>query len=65
LPDPGLFVHPIISVNTVKKMIVSSYPTANDLVQRMVEAGILSETTQQVRNRRFVYQDYLDLFGGK
>jgi len=35
---------------------------ANDLVARFENEGILREITGQVRNRRFRYQSYIDLF---
>ncbi|HNT29657.1 MAG TPA: Fic family protein [bacterium] len=57
-----LYEHPIVSVQDVRQLIKTTYPSANDLVSRMVQAGILSEFTGQSRNRRFIYQSYFDLF---
>ena len=34
----------------------------NDLVSRFVASGILTEITGQSRNRRFMYQSYINLF---
>ena len=39
-----------------------AFITANDLVARMVNIGILHEFTGQARNRRFIYQSYIQLF---
>lgn len=57
-----LYKHPIVSVGEVKELIGTTYPAANDLVARMANCGILREYTGQLRNRRFMYRDYTDLF---
>jgi Fic family protein len=57
-----LYEHPIVSVNDVQGLIGTTYPAANDLVGRMAEIGILREFTGQARNRRFMYQSYIELF---
>lgn len=57
-----LYKQPIISVNSVQDLIGTTYAAANGMVARMVESGILREYTGQARNRRFIYQSYVDLF---
>lgn len=57
-----LYEHPIVSVNEVQELIGTSYPAANDLVGRLVDGDILHEFTGQARNRRFIYQRYIQLF---
>ncbi len=57
-----LYEHPIVSVNGVRDLIGTSYRTANTVVSRLVELGILREATGQARNRRFVYQSHIGLF---
>jgi Fic family protein len=57
-----LYEHPIVSVNEVQGLIETTYPAANDLVARMVDIGVLREFTGQARNRRFIYQTYIQLF---
>ena len=57
-----LYEHPIVSVKEVQDLIGTTYPAANDLVARMVNCGILREFTGQTRNRRFMYQSYIELF---
>ena len=57
-----LYKQPIISVSNVQGLIGTTYVAANGLVARMVENGILREYTGQARNRRFMYQSYVDLF---
>jgi Fic family protein len=59
-----LYRVPIVSVHDIRSLIGTSYPTANDLVQRFVETGILSEITGRKRNRRFMYQRYVNIFTG-
>src|SRR6266404_6647962 len=56
-----LFDHPIMSVNDVKRLTRTTYPAANQLVQRFVERGILTEITGQARHRRFRYAAYVRL----
>lgn len=57
-----LYKHPIVSVKDVQGLIGTTYPAANDMVARMSDRGILREFTGRVRNRRFIYKDYVDLF---
>ncbi|WP_217647075.1 Fic family protein [Planctomicrobium piriforme] len=58
-----LFKHPIISVNEIQKLIGTTYPSANNLVNKLHGAKILKAfNAGNRRNRLFVYQDYLDLF---
>lgn len=57
-----LFEHPIVSAVEVQELIGMTYPAANDLVARLVGSGILNEITGQARNRRFMYESYIDLF---
>jgi Fic family protein len=57
-----LFERPIVSVNEVRQLTRTTYPAANQLVQRFVEQGILAEITGQARHRRFRYDAYVRLF---
>ena len=57
-----LYLQPYINVARVRELTGASYVSANQLVSRMVECGILEEITGQARNRVFAYQRYLDLF---
>lgn len=57
-----LYLHPIVSVVEVQELIGTTYPAANELVSRLEVHGILKEITGQVRNRKFTYQSYINLF---
>lgn len=57
-----LYRHPFIDVPKVAAHLEVTYPPANDLVKRFVEAGILQEVTGQERYRIFRYGPYIDLF---
>lgn len=57
-----LFRRPVISVNYVASLLGMTHAGANNLVRRMVEAGVLIEITGQPRNRAFRYGPYVDLF---
>ena len=58
----ALYNQPVISVDEVSALTGVTYPVANNLVTRMVAAGILHEFTNRKRNRKFIYRDYVDLF---
>jgi len=51
-----------MSVNDVRDLTGTTYPAANQLVERLAGIGILSEITGQSRNRRFRYDAYVRLF---
>lgn len=57
-----LFQQPIISVKQVRELTGTSYPAANQLVQRLVQQGVLFEITGRARNRRFSFAPYIALF---
>jgi cell filamentation protein, protein adenylyltransferase len=57
-----LYEHPIMSVNEVRDLTGTTYPAANQLVERLVKIGILTEITGQARHRRFRYDAYVRLF---
>lgn len=54
-----LFYTPIISIKHVEEYFDISYPTAAQLINQFVSAGILKETTGQKRAKRFVYAKYM------
>jgi Fic family protein len=57
-----LYAHPIITVDEVRSITITSYPAANQLVANLVQLGILVEISGQKRNRRFRYEPYIKLF---
>ena len=54
---------PVLNVNLVKDNLDVTFRTAGRLVEQAEHAGLLREITSHRRNRRFVYQQYLALFG--
>jgi Fic family protein len=58
-----LYLNPIVSVEDVRTLTGTTFASANQLVERFVELGIVSEFTGQRRNRRFRYDGYINLFG--
>jgi Fic family protein len=58
----GLFSSPIVTIGQVQKNLGITYPPANALVQRFVDAGILFEMTGQERYRVYRYTPYISLF---
>jgi DNA-binding IclR family transcriptional regulator len=56
-----LFERPVVNVNLAADRLHLSFGGARKLMERFVQAGLLSETTGQQRNRRYAYQPYLDL----
>jgi Fic family protein len=57
-----LFLHPIVAVKTVEKLLDLSQPAALALVDALVGAGVLREATGRRRNRIFEFRKYLALF---
>lgn len=58
----NLYERPIVSVNEVRDLIGTTYPAANQLVERLERLGIVAEMTGQARNRLFRYAPYINLF---
>lgn len=58
----SLYKRPIVSVEDVRRLTGTTYPAANQLVQRFVAQKILREITGQARHRRFRYDPYVRLF---
>jgi Fic family protein len=57
-----LFRFPLVSVNPVAELLGISFTSANRLIERLVEIGILVEVTGNARNRVFHYARYINLF---
>lgn len=57
-----LFDRPIISVADAQKVTGTGFASANSLIARMTELGIVEEITGNARNRRFRYGPYVRLF---
>jgi Fic family protein len=57
-----LFDHPIVNVATVRRWLGVTPAGANQLVNRLVDIGLLREITGYARNRRFRFDPYLRLF---
>lgn len=58
-----LFRRPVVTIKDVQKMTGLSPKAANDLAKAFVEQRILVETTGYQRNRVFVFNEYLKMFG--
>jgi len=58
----SLYKRPIVAVEDVRALTGTTYPAANQLVQRFVAQRILREITGQARHRRFRYDPYVRLF---
>ena len=54
---------PLLNVNLVKDELNVTFRTAGRLVEQAEAAGLLREITSHRRNRRFAYEQYIDLFG--
>ena len=57
----SLFAKPIVSVEDVRKVTHSTFPTANTLVGALEGLGILREVTGQRHYRRYAYAPYIDI----
>lgn len=57
-----LYETPFVKVNSVGKLLGLSYPSANKLVEKFEDLGILVEITGQKRNRIYNNKNYTDIF---
>ena len=57
----SLFEMPVVTSASLRVRLGVSSVTANNLINDLVNVGILQEITQRPRNRIFVYQPYLDV----
>lgn len=53
--------YPIIDIKRTAKELAVSYNTVSTAVKKLVELGILQETTNAARNRVFAYEEYLEI----
>ncbi len=53
--------HPIIDIKQTAENLKVSYNTVAAAVKRLIEMGVLIETTNRSRNRVFVYEEYLEI----
>ena len=53
--------HPIISIGGAATALGLSYNGVSGAVKKMVEVGILNETTTKARDRVFEYSGYIDI----
>ena len=56
-----LFYTPVVSIGQTAGQFDISYQAASTIVAQLEKAGILRETTGKKRDKRFVYNDYLDI----
>jgi hypothetical protein len=61
----ALFARPILPVAEAQQLTGTGFATANQLVARMTELGILREITGDTHNRRFRYEPNVRLFTDK
>lgn len=57
-----LYEHPMITVRVLERELEVNYATANSVLLRMQELGIIEESTGYKRHRRFKYSPYVALF---
>ena len=53
--------YPIIDIKRTAKELEVGYNTVATAVKKLVELGILQETTNAARNRVFAYEEYLGI----
>lgn len=53
--------NPIIEIRKTAEALGITFNTASSAVNRLVEAGILVQTSDTSRNRTFAYEAYLDI----
>ncbi len=53
--------HPIIDIRKTAEALDITFNTASSAVNRLIDAGILVQTSDTSRNRTFAYEAYLDI----
>ena len=53
--------NPIIEIRKTSEALGIAYNTTSSAVNRLVDAGIVKQTTDSNRNRTFAYEEYLDI----
>ena len=53
--------HPIIDIKRTADALDVSYNTISSAIRKLIDCGILQETTNAARNRVFAYQQYLHI----
>ncbi|MBR4344926.1 MAG: winged helix-turn-helix transcriptional regulator [Lachnospiraceae bacterium] len=53
--------HPIIDIRKTSEALGVSYNTVSTAVNKLVQLGILKDTTNYSRNRVFVYEKYINI----
>lgn len=57
-----MYGKPILDINQIAEIIGASHQTANSLVKKFEDLGLLHEFTGHKRNRIYVLQEYLQIF---
>jgi len=58
----SLFSTPVVNSPTVQRILGVSQPTADSLLSRLEDVGLLREWTGRRRNRSWIYDEYVQLF---
>lgn len=61
----SLFKHPYFTVNDVKKILETSQPTASNLKNKLVKAGVVKQVTRQGNSIVYVAEKIILLLEGK
>lgn len=57
-----LFLHPVVSKNSILDVLDVSYPTASKIVDDLCKLGILKDITpDQKRNKKYVFDAYMEI----
>jgi len=57
-----LFRQPILTISFLSEQLGMTFGGANNLANRLMQLGLVKEVTGNRRNRRFVYDEYVQLF---
>lgn len=57
----SLYLKPYVSVNDIARQFEVSFQAASKLVSQLEGAGILKEITGRKRDRRYLYQEYINI----
>lgn len=57
-----LFSRPVVNSKLLQDLLPVSQPTADSLLDTLESLGLLTEWTGRLRNRSWIYSEYVDLF---
>lgn len=56
-----IYIHPVLTVNKASELCGITYNTAKGIIRKFIDLGILIEKHNKKRDRKYFFQEYIDL----